>query len=260
MNNDKALHKLVENDISFSVLYKILQHKCTDVFSNGTTFIVCYSNPPYPVWVWCANVQNTGDVVQIAKYLKQNYLQKGKYSFIMENSLFESLKLVDSDFCSLQTQMQMLSYRLDDVKQISRPVDGTIRLAVVSDVDVLAKIYQDANLEMEGLSFFIEHCKKMVQEQIENGELFVMVDQTNGIVATTFATVQGNYGKISFVYTLPTHRRKGYAINLVHFVSKHLLQQNLTPILYTDGGYVASNSCYTKIGYKQVGNLVKVGN
>ncbi len=260
MNNGKLLHKLVENDISFSVLYKILQQKCTDVFSNGSTYIVCYSNPPYPVWVWCSDTQNKGDVLQIAEYLRRNYLEKGKFNFILQAELFEHLKAVDNVFENLSLKMKMLSYKLTDICDISRECNGMVRLATLADLDCLAQIYQDANLEMESLSFPIEHCKKMVQEQVENESLFVMVNDNNKIVATTFSTVQGKYAKISFVYTLPKHRRKGYAINLVHFVSKRFLQLNFMPILYTDGGYVASNSCYNKIGYQQVGTLVNVGN
>jgi len=36
------------------------------------------------------------------------------------------------------------------------------------------------------------------------------------------------------------------------------LDDGLIPILYTNGDYVASNDCYKKIGYVQVGKLVDV--
>ena len=68
----------------------------------------------------------------------------------------------------------------------------------------------------------------------------------------------GLYGKIAAVYTLPNQRRKGYALNLVHAISEDILKDGLVPILYTDADYGASNSCYKKIGFEQVGSLCTV--
>ena len=118
--------------------------------------------------------------------------------------------------------------------------------------------YHNASNEMEGHDFSMEDCKKIITGYINNDELFVWVDDNDQIVATVRKNLDGNYAKIAFVYTLPTHRRKGYAINLVHKVSQMLLDDGLIPILYTNGDYVASNECYKKIGYVQVGKLVDV--
>ena len=54
--------------------------------------------------------------------------------------------------------------------------------------------------------------------------------------------------KISHVYTPDGERRKGYAFNLM---TKELLNKNLTPLLYTDSKYKASNGAYEAVGYKR---------
>lgn len=102
-----------------------------------------------------------------------------------------------------------------------------------------------------------EHCLATLTRMVKNKCLFAWRTEA-GIVALTGRGDQKNYSKITSVYTLPQHRRKGYAINLVHSVTQTILDDGLIPILYTDAAYGASNDCYRKIGYEQVGSLVSI--
>ena len=88
--------------------------------------------------------------------------------------------------------------------------------------------------------------------------LFAWRKDSGEIVSLTARGDQPPYSKITSVYTLPQHRRKGYAINLVYAVTETILADGLIPILYTDAGYAASNACYQKIGYQQVGSLCSI--
>ena len=64
---------------------------------------------------------------------------------------------------------------------------------------------------------------------------------------------------INLVYTLPKERRKHYAENLVYQVTKLAVNEGLSPMLYTDADYPASNECYKKIGYVLRGSLCTIG-
>ena len=61
------------------------------------------------------------------------------------------------------------------------------------------------------------------------------------------------------MYTKPEHRRGHYAENLVSKVSQIAAAEGLTPMLYTDADYIASNACYEKIGYIRRGELCTIG-
>lgn len=270
MNIDKFIHyknksnfqlvEIIDDSITYSVLKKILQVKCTDIYTNNESFIICYSNYPYPIWIWCKDLTNDDDILLISNILKNDYISKGKYSFIMNEELLKKLKDIDNSFSKLTYKMDLLSYKLTDINQITNNCDGFMIKATIDDVDYLAEINKDAHYEMENLEFSLEECKKKVIELINNDNLYVWKNKDDEIVATINKSIDGIYVKIGLVYTVPKHRRKGYAINVVYSISKELLESNLTPILYTDGGYEASNECYKKIGYKQVGKLVNVGN
>ena len=77
------LSKQIEGNITYSVLYRILQNNCTDIFYNGESVIVCYSNPPYPIWVWCRDASKKNDIISIANCIKTNYPLDENYNIIM---------------------------------------------------------------------------------------------------------------------------------------------------------------------------------
>lgn len=258
--NKIDLSNIIDDSITYAVLKKILQQKCTDIFTNNESIIICYSNPPYPIWVWCKDSNNKDDVRIIADILKNYYFDKGNYAICIDFNLLSALKEIDNFYNEVYIKMELLSYKLTEINTVNYSCDGYMRLATIEDLDVVTQIIKDAHYEMEGLVHSIEECKSKAINHINNSSLYVWVNNTNEIVATTNTSIDGKYAKLGFVYTLPNHRRKGYAINLVHGITKKLLDNNLTPILYADGGYIASNECYKKIGYKLVGRLCNITN
>ena len=252
------LADIIDDSVTFAVLKKILRFNCTDIFTNHQTFVICYSNAPYPIWIWCKRPYDEKDTKLIADILKAEFLDKGDYRLIISEDLLQELSKTHHVFAKMHQKMQLFSYELRQINAIDHKCDGQMRRPKPTEIDTLAMHYHNASNEMEGHDFSMEDCKKIITGYMQNDELFVWVDDNDQIIATVNKTLDGNYAKIAFVYTLPTHRRKGYAINLVHKVSQMLLDDGLIPILYTNGGYVASNECYKKIGYVQVGKLVDV--
>ena len=252
------LADIIDDSVTFAVLKKILRFNCTDIFTNHQTFVICYSNAPYPVWIWCKRPYDEKDAKLIADILKVEFLDKGDYRLIISEDLLQELSKTHHVFAKMHQKMQLFSYELRQINAIDHKCDGRMRRPKTTEIDTLAMHYHNASMEMEGHDFSMEDCKKIITGYMQNDELFVWVDDNDQITATANKILDGNYAKIAFVYTLPTHRRKGYAINLVHKVSQMLLDDGLIPILYTNGGYVASNECYKKIGYVQVGKLVDV--
>ena len=125
----------------------------------------------------------------------------------------------------------------------------------MTELDALAPHAQAATLEMEHHERPLEFFRAHLAEKIEAGHQFLWRDGDGALAAMTSCRVKDRYGSIAGVYTLPEYRRRGYAMNLVHGVTARLLERGLTPILYTDADYGASNACYQKIGYRQVGSL-----
>lgn len=254
-----ALAELMcEESITYSVLMKILQGPCRNIFTDHENVVVCYSGPPYPVWAWCRDPEEETTVMAIASCLKEQLPLDTVRACIMPAALAERLKQADGYFREARPGMGLLSYRLDDINSVCHPCEGYMGLVRREEIQGLIDVRHDMVMEMEGVEQSREHCEETIYRMVKEQNLFAWRTNAGKIVSLTARGDQGQYSKITSVYTLPAYRRKGYAINLVHGVTKTILADGLIPILYTDAAYGASNECYQKIGYRQVGSLVSI--
>ena len=250
---------LRQDAIDYSVLISILHSPCSDVFTDHESVILCYSLAPSPVWVWAKDLNNDEAVRAVADCLRTYFPVSQGHTYNVSYPLLERLREVDPYFRSLEVKLGLLSYRLDNLNPIHYPCGGHFAPARQEDLEPLIPIWHAMNLEMENHDFSESYCREQIGNHLTKGTLFTWRDEADQIVALTAKWADGGYCKLSAVYTLPRHRRKGYAINLVHKVTQSVLDEGLIPILYTDAGYIASNDCYKKIGYRQVGSLCTIG-
>lgn len=246
--------------VTYSVLIKILQGTCTDIFTDHENAVVCYSAAPWPVWVWCRDTENAAIVTEIARCLKEQFPVEQGYDIILSDELREKLREVEPYFRGVKDGMGLLSYRLDAIEKIDYPCAGSMSLVREEEILPLVGVWQEMHREMEGRELTPERCETSIRRMVEEKCLFAWRNDAGEILALAGRGDQGEFSKITSVYTLPAHRRKGYAINLVHSVTEAMLAEGFTPILYTDAGYAASNACYQKIGYKLVGRLTSIRN
>lgn len=248
-----------DDAITFSVLSNILHTDCAHIFTDHENIIVCHSASPYPVWVWCKNENDPVHTAEIAACIKEYFPSEKGFRWNMTYALFEALKVQDDYFAPLSTEMGLLSYRMDEILPVTHPCDGYADLAKPEEVHLLSILWHDACLEMEGFDHNEAFCRARVLEYMDKNNLHVWRSENGEITAITSRRDTPPFSKAATVYTVPLERRKGYAMNLVHAVSAGMLQDGLTPILYTDANYAASNACYKKIGYREVGSLCCAG-
>lgn len=251
------LRELIRGEVRFSVLYDILGGDCNDIFTDGKEIIICYSEAPYPIWIWCNNAMSIENLKAIGECIKENF-PISEYNIILDGEVISELANIDSYFADYKVNTEILAYRLDEMCDIVRNADGQVEPADTRDIETLAQMWQEAAFEMEGYDFPIEVCRDDVRYMIEDERLYVWRNGEGELAAMANKGCIGEFGKVAAVYTVPKHRRLGYAINLVGELTRMIMREGLVPALYTDGGYSASNECYKKIGYKQVGRLLMV--
>lgn len=245
--------------ITYAVLEAILGGVCSCTYTDHSNIVICHSASPYPVWIWCKDVSDREAIAAIGRCIKAEFPLDGGYRFNLSYEIFDALKQQDSYFEQAEIQMNLLSYKVTKLRDIEKTCDGKMTIAQGKDLEELAKYQQAAAYEMEGFHWDLDTCRERVREKIDRGKLFLWRNEKEEIVTLTARGDNGEYSKVGLVYTLPEHRRKGYAINLVYQVTKGILADGLVPILYTNADYVASNACYKKIGYEKIGSLCTVG-
>ncbi len=245
-----------EEEIAYSVLARILRAPCRDIYTDDADTVVCLSTLPFPVWV-LSRTDDPQRLDEIAKLLHARFPLEEGYRYVIDEALLQKLAAHDASLEGAHKR-GMLSYRLDALADATHLCDGFARLAQMDELEAHALRWQDSSYEMERVRLPIERCRESVREKIEQGQLLLWVSDEGKTVAQAAWREQAPYGCVSGVYTLPEYRRRGYAMNAVHAVTRRILEAGFTPILYTDETYAASNACYVKLGYRRVARLCSV--
>lgn len=149
--------------------------------------------------------------------------------------------------------------RIYELRQVVPPAypPGEFRPAAVEDIELARQwgrgFYEDC--------FGDEHHERtaaIAEEKVKNGTLFMWVDGApRSMAGRARPTPHGE--AVSFVYTPPGERRKGYATAVVARLSQQILDEGkLFCTLYTDLSNPTSNSIYQKIGYRPIADVIDI--
>lgn len=134
-------------------------------------------------------------------------------------------------------------------------VDGKLINADLSHLQTAAQwlfeFYQES-LPHESLS--LERARLSMETRINKKEVFIWLNKAGEPVAINLSSRPTRNGiSISFVYTPPNHRKKGYASALVAHTSQKMLDAGKKfCVLYTDVTNPTSNRIYQNIGYQEI--------
>ena len=148
--------------------------------------------------------------------------------------------------------MRQRIYRLDRVAPPA-PAAGSMRSTRPDEADLVIEWMGGFTRDTDP-QFAVPD--ERVREWMSDGRTFVWDDE--GPVSCARAHGGTPRGiRVSFVYTPPEHRRRGYATALVARVSQAMLDEGYSfCVLYTDLSNPTSNSIYRRIGYVPVTDIV----
>ena len=247
------LDMLKGDELTFSVLMTTVNTGVECVFTDHKSIIISYSCAPYPVWVWCRPDVDDEDLLKIAACLKGAFpLEKG-FEYNLSCDLFERLRRFDPAFDGMQIKLDMIIMQCTQLQYVpDEKTDGHRRLAAEQDFDFIVQCGLDFEREAEGKEIAVEIAAQRARRAIDNGRFWIWENGDGCPVATASCD---DFGRIGSVYTLPAHRRKGYAYHLVGQLAESALQKGIQPFLYANGNYPNSCGCYRKIGFEQIGRI-----
>lgn len=251
---------LKKDKVTFSVLLRIVNNKCNKVFTDRERIIICHSNAPFPVWVWTKDNVTEDELTRINHCLKAEFAADDGYEYVISYELFDKLKELDEVYRSMKVHTNLLSYQCDKVIKPNKKCDGKMRQAKQEDYELLVKYHNDLSFEIHNSKFPWEESKRIITNGMTEKALYVWENDKGEIVSTLSRRKLEDTDSLSMVYTIPSERRKGYAENLVYNITEMIMEEGMLPTLYTDADYGASNACYKKLGYIEVGSLCTIGN
>lgn len=259
MNTEaEGLLKLVSDDAEYVFLADALEGEGAEVFSDGETAIICSPSVGAPIWIWCDDGTGIDTILAIGETIKDRFPLE-RYEIIMDEVLAERLCAADVYFKERHEVREILVCILD-VLRLDGYCNGLGRcaVAVYTQREALAKMWQTAAFEMEGYDFPLEKCRENAEILIDDNRYFVWQDAMGEITSGVTVNYIGKFANIATLYTPKDHRRRGYAMNLICDVSDMLICEGYTPMLYTYADNVAANECYKKIGFYPTVKLVKI--
>jgi uncharacterized protein len=150
-------------------------------------------------------------------------------------------------------------YQLTKVAPPVRTAPGALRVARAEDVDLVASWMAGFGGDARLPAHEREALRKSASARVAVGALFVWEHEGAPV---SMASLQGatRHGiRVSFVYTPPGLRGRGYASACVAAVSERALASGKRfCTLYTDLANPTSNSIYQRVGYRRIGGSVMI--
>jgi predicted GNAT family acetyltransferase len=226
------------------------------VESAGSLRLAAVMTPPYKLQV---HLEDAGDIAAL-ELLAQGLI-RGKWcipGIIAHDTVAEAFAALWSGKTgvSCQSGMRQGVYELRRVVLPAYPT-GEFRQVSAEDLEIVRRWARGFHDDCFGDDRYQQSIAE-ADAKVKSGSLFFWVDgKPVSMAARTRPTPHGE--AISFVYTPPEHRRKGYASAVVASLSQMILGEGKQfCTLYTDLSNATSNSVYRRIGYTKVADVLDI--
>jgi hypothetical protein len=155
-------------------------------------------------------------------------------------------------------RMKLVPYVCREIRQGAK-ANGKLRRAEVGDRYTVARFLAGFSRDAYG-----EHVAAFTQlptadRMIARDELYFWTVAGECVAMANIAHRSARHGRISAVYTRPDARGRGYGGAITAELTRRLLDEGLTPMLYADAGNPGANRLYRRIGYEPLRPIVEIG-
>ncbi|QNO15776.1 GNAT family N-acetyltransferase [Alkalicella caledoniensis] len=243
----------IDYEVQFNLIHRIADDEGAFLLrSEDNSLIIAQSNIKFPMWVWV----NPKAKINIQKVIKKVHevFQKQESFKIVSTPEFMSL-FFEKYKCQHRIEMEMESYQCKGVVN-PKHTQGELTLPTMDNLETIAEFCVGFIYDGFGKNVSKESQMESGKRLIQSGNLYTLKVDDEIVSMANIAHRSPRHGRINNVYTPPTHRKKGYASKLVADLSKLILEEGLTPILFTDLSNQTSNKVYKDIGYTECGKVV----
>ena len=254
---DALLKEEAKNSLMIGVLNNVIQgiyeafHQFT-VEENGKLLAILQVTPPHPLhYIVVDSEQEEKLPAFIIPHLLENEIPFTEV--VSERVQAERFGKTWQEITSGTSEMFMSQglYRLDEVEDIEM-AKGHMRKATTADQAQLEAWYSAFEAESGLRSSPPEKVTKAIDTMLKNDDAVFWEVDGQLVSCAKRARPTENGITVSFVYTSPDARGRGYARSLVADLSRQLLETKSFCVLYTDLTNPTSNKIYQEVGYEQI--------
>lgn len=249
--DERDFQLLATDRYTFFVLSRILRGPCDCIRTDHERLILCYSARPYPVWLWTPDNISDDEKERAWQLAVRTLSPADGYRYNMKYDLAEYfMERARKTGLGLHISTNMFAYDCPEAIPPETPADGSLHVCTPDDTEEAADLIYQFHREIAEDRTSREDCARKAEQHISNSAFFLWRNGAGDTVACcSYSRADENLGCVGSVYTKPACRKRHYAQHMVYQVTRLVASYGLTPMLYTDADYAASNACYEKIGY-----------
>lgn len=265
---DKAKPFLLKHEDVYSLFFGVLQGikagryedpMMVTIEEEGQPIALFQMTPPHPLNIVIIDEKKQDAILTlaIAEFLKRGIHIPAVVG--MKSIVFAfAEKWKELNQCDTKIVMDQGLYRLDEVNVTLESSPGSWRYATKEESPLIEKWYHGFNQDAGLPKAENDEIQKKVAQFLEGQEVFFW--ENNGKVVSMMKKARpSDHGvTVSFVYTPPEERRKGYARTMVAACSQELLKSYDFCVLYTDMLNPTSNKIYQEVGYQKIVDSVHI--
>lgn len=240
-----------KDEIAFNIIPFLIQNqeRYPDIrlFSDERDIILLNTDSNHPVIVWTS--EQFDNFKMLYDFLIQTFKDNTPIQLMTKKEVYDFFNTQNLILNKNKTDI-LGAYHCTKVNPI--PQIGTLDTAKSEELDIIKNLLLAFDKEAQPnenrpLEYYVKEAQKFIDK---SDSYKVWRDETGLITSIGRLEIVDTQARIGRIYTLPNHRGKSYAKMLVQNLTKHALQLNLLPVLYTNFQYEPSNKCYQAIGFE----------
>jgi len=257
---DVLLKKEVENNLAISILVDCsrensknwLMSTVTD--DNDNILLVAICTKPFNIMITdvgtSGSAGSSGAVLFLANELKRiGFTPPGVIAKAELAQMFA--KAFCKDEIDSKLHMSMIIMKLDELSDYKK-APGYCRVLCAEDLNFTPFWERDFSIECKIPVFDVGEYKNRIQTRLGRNIHYIWVDEVP-VAQAVWGRTTPNSVAVSWVFTPPEHRGKGYATSVVAELSRSILKSGKTSCcLFADAANPISTKIYRSIGYYDV--------
>lgn len=250
----------LSEEVRFNLLHLIRESELPVLLSNEKqNIIIGRGSNKFPCWVWTSDAVSKEDVSELCDTFIKTFRDAEKLSVVAKPEIVGLLAERYSEYRNIEykVNLEMQSHHCP-VLITPKALSGNFDRPNEHELYIIASFLAGFGFDCYGKESTPDEHLEKAKKLFETGDLYFWRDNKDIVSMVNIGHRSPRHARINLVYTRPDMRNKGYAANIVFKVCEIIKCEGLTPMLYTDINYPASNKAYKNVGFVECGRVTEI--
>lgn len=243
-----------KDEIVYNLVALIREQNGARLYSDGRSYLTAQSNADFPMWIYVNARADERTETELFSVLSEAMEGNARLSVNAQEGFAEKTLSLFAKRRGLKLMKRnpLIAYSIGNVREI--PPAGGMIVSEEKYEKKIATLFRQGSVDDWDEDMTDEEAMGFAKANVNTGNLYLWVD---GEVVSMARVVRygGKFARLTAVVTERAARGKGYAKMLVGELSKRILAEGLTPVLYARSENPSSNRCYKNIGFEKAGEI-----